>query len=160
MSQLRFHQTSLLTSLSEDAEKNDFIGEYVGEIINTFESDRRLTRLRHGDCKYPFDLNTEQVIDAARFGNLTRFINHSESNVNCYPVVKMVNGGQRIGFYAMREIRAGEELFFDYGKTFADEIKEYTKRAARAEADGDMMDVDDGNGDKRVADGAKKGKKK
>jgi hypothetical protein len=68
-------------------------------------------------------LNSEWCIDAARFGNNTRFINHADSaadGLNCEAKILLVNGEHRIKFIALRDIAAGEELLFNYGKKFAE----------------------------------------
>jgi hypothetical protein len=57
-------------------------------------------------------------MDGYRYGNLERFINHSKKNANCKPLVRLVNGEHRIGFFATKDLAAGVELFFDYGKDF------------------------------------------
>lgn len=128
-----------LTSLSEAIKKFEFIDEYVGEIITQSEADRRMTRHRKGDCNYQFEVNTEQTIDSAHFGNLTRFINHSSDAPNCKSTVKLVNAEHRIGFYALRDIKRHEELLFDYGVTFANELKE--QYADNGDVDEEMADA-------------------
>lgn len=65
-----------------------------------------------------FNLNNEVVIDSYRYGNLERFINHSKNNQNCEAIVKLVNGEHRIGFYALKNLKVGVELWFDYGEEF------------------------------------------
>ena len=64
----------------------------------------------------------QDVSDAALYGNLSRYINHaSESDkrgCNIMPKILYVNGEFRIKFTAMRDIKAGEELFFNYGENF------------------------------------------
>jgi SET domain-containing protein len=48
-------------------------------------------------------------------GNNSRFINHGDlgkDNVRSTNV--FTDGSYKIGFYAMRDIEKGEELFFDY----------------------------------------------
>lgn len=47
---------------------------------------------------------------------LSRYINHAlpgKANVKPHPVL-FVNGKYRVGFYALRDICPGEELFWDY----------------------------------------------
>ncbi|KAI4600968.1 hypothetical protein KJ359_013133 [Pestalotiopsis sp. 9143b] len=115
---------------TEDVQQGDFVVEYVGELISQDEGVRR--EARRGD---PFDngpkssylftlLDKEGIwVDAAIYGNLSRFINHQENDEegggpNIMPQIVYSGGEYRIKFAASRGIRAGDELFFDYGKEF------------------------------------------
>nr|XP_018903035.1 PREDICTED: histone-lysine N-methyltransferase EHMT2 isoform X1 [Bemisia tabaci]XP_018903036.1 PREDICTED: histone-lysine N-methyltransferase EHMT2 isoform X1 [Bemisia tabaci] len=99
--------------------KGTYVCEYIGEIISDFEADTR------EDDSYLFDLDNRDdetyCIDARRYGNIARFINHS-----CVPNLQPVRvfiGHQdlrfpRIAFFANRDIQPYEELGFDYGEKF------------------------------------------
>lgn len=89
----------------------------MGEVISHAEADRRGRIYDTVDASYLFDLNKDFNIDAFRYGNESRFINH-DGNANCEAKVLLVNGEHRIGFWATRAIAAGQELFFNYGPKF------------------------------------------
>jgi SET domain-containing protein len=91
----------------------DFIGEYVGEIIG----DRSDLPYKHVGLNYVFGLNKEQAIDSLHAGNETRFINHSKFS-NCSSTVVNVNGEQRICIVAGVNIQRGTELLLNYGKKY------------------------------------------
>ena len=55
----------------------------------------------------------KKVIDAGQKGALSRFINHSCSP-NCETQKWIVKGFRRIGIFAIKNIKKGEELTFDY----------------------------------------------
>jgi SET domain-containing protein len=59
-----------------------------------------------------FELDEDTVIDAGQRGNAARWINHS-----CVPNCEAVDEGGRIYIEAIRRIRAGEELGYDYNIT-------------------------------------------
>jgi SET domain-containing protein len=63
-----------------------------------------------------FSLDNGHVIDAAEGGNSSRWINHS-----CDPNCETIEEDGRMFIYALRLIRAGEELFYDYKLEPADE---------------------------------------
>ncbi|XP_043275266.1 histone-lysine N-methyltransferase EHMT2 [Venturia canescens] len=99
--------------------KGTYVCEYVGEIISDSEADHR------EDDSYLFDLDNRDgetyCIDARRYGNIARFINHSCAP-NLLPVRVFVEHQDlhfpRIAFFANRDIEADEELGFDYGEKF------------------------------------------
>uniref|UniRef100_A0A914Q002 [histone H3]-lysine(27) N-trimethyltransferase n=1 Tax=Panagrolaimus davidi TaxID=227884 RepID=A0A914Q002_9BILA len=98
---------------AEDIRKGEFVGEYCGEIISHDEGERRGKIYDANKCSYLFNLNSAQTLDAGRYGSIVRFVNHSDYP-NVRPKILVVSGEQRVGFFALRNIKSGEELFFDY----------------------------------------------
>ena len=90
--------------------------EYVGELVDKKESDRRANAqhersLKTGDAAvYIFTLSKSWDIDGNVPWNTARLINHS-CNPNCEAFIE----GRKIFIYSLREIAEGEELTFDYG---------------------------------------------
>jgi SET domain-containing protein len=80
--------------------------EYVGEKIDKQESARRC----EANNVYIFDLNDRQDIDGNVDWNSARFLNHS-----CTPNCEALLDEDRIWLVAKLDIRAGEELTFNYG---------------------------------------------
>ncbi|EPE33980.1 SET [Glarea lozoyensis ATCC 20868] len=108
---------------AEAIRKGSFVSEYKGEIISNLEADRRGIVYDRKYLSFLFDLNSEWVIDAARFGNKTRYFNHAATTadgLNIEAKIYWVNGEHRIKFVALRDIEPGEELLFNYGKKFAE----------------------------------------
>lgn len=94
---------------------NDFIFEYIGEVINEPTFRRRMLQYDDEGIKhfYFMSLNKNEFVDATKKGNLGRFCNHS-CNPNCFVDKWVVGDKLRMGIFALREIQAGEELVFNY----------------------------------------------
>lgn len=89
--------------------KNRRIVTYEGELIDHKESYRREVKyLKKGEI-WCFTVNNRWVRDAAVGGNVGRFLNHA-CKPNCYTQVI----GRDIWIRAGRNIKAGEELTYDY----------------------------------------------
>ncbi|KAL4766251.1 histone-lysine N-methyltransferase Clr4 [Aspergillus foveolatus] len=101
-----------------------FIDLYLGEVITTSKADQRekIANARNASS-YLFSLDflvddeSSYVVDGANYGAATRFINHS-CNPNCrmFPVSR-THGDDYLydlAFFALREIKPGTELTFDY----------------------------------------------
>ena len=88
--------------------KGKRIIEYVGTIITNEEADRR-------GGKYLFELDEKRAIDGATRSNLARYINHS-----CRPNAEGLTTGNRIWIWALKDIKAGEQLTLNYGKEYMD----------------------------------------
>ncbi|XP_062154230.1 histone-lysine N-methyltransferase SUVR5 isoform X2 [Alnus glutinosa] len=107
-----------------------FVCEYVGEVLDEQEANKRRHRYRKEGCSYLYDIDAHMndmsrlmegqvpyVIDATNYGNVSRFINHSCSpNLVNYQVLveSMDSQCAHIGLYASRDIALGEELTFNY----------------------------------------------
>ncbi|KAJ7642005.1 hypothetical protein FB45DRAFT_826255 [Roridomyces roridus] len=107
--------------MAEDAEEGELILEYVGELIFEATADSRAHVATHRQRNYLHQLNETVSVDGLYLANASRFINHDRKNPNCKSRVMLVNGEHRIGIYARRQIKSGEELLFNYGKVFFDE---------------------------------------
>ncbi|KAG4303879.1 hypothetical protein PORY_002733 [Pneumocystis oryctolagi] len=104
--------------IGESVRADTFLGEYKGEIISHNESERRGKLYDKIGISFLFNLNKDQVVDATRMGNKFRYANHSRKRPNCFARVSLVNGCHRIGFYAIKDLKVGEELLFDYGHEY------------------------------------------
>jgi len=85
--------------------------EYVGERVTKEESLRR----RLEDNFFVFTVTDEFDIDGAVDWNPARFINHS-----CAPNCEAEMKDEHIWIIALRDIKAGEELTFNYGYDLED----------------------------------------
>lgn len=101
--------------VNTDLHPNDFIFEYVGEVINEPTFRRRTIQYDEEGIKhfYFMSLTKNEFVDATKKGNLGRFCNHS-CNPNCYVDKWVVGEKLRMGIFAERHIKAGEELVFNY----------------------------------------------
>lgn len=101
--------------VNKDLLPDDFIYEYIGEVINEPTFRRRTIQYDAEGIKhfYFMSLTKNEFVDATKKGNLGRFCNHS-CNPNCYVDKWVVGDKLRMGIFAERHIRAGEELAFNY----------------------------------------------
>jgi len=95
--------------------------EYVGRIITKAESLRACER----NNEYIFALDEERDLDGSVEWNPARFLNHS-----CAPDCEAVLAGGRIWIVALRDIRAGEEITFNYGY----DLEDYRRHPCRCGA--------------------------
>uniref|UniRef100_A0A8C2ZSD0 Euchromatic histone-lysine N-methyltransferase 1b n=1 Tax=Cyclopterus lumpus TaxID=8103 RepID=A0A8C2ZSD0_CYCLU len=103
----------------QDIPQGTFVCEYVGEIISEAEAE-----MRQNDT-YLFSLDDKPqdlyCIDARFYGNISRFLNHMcEPNLFACRVFTKHQDLRfpHIAFFASENIKAGEELGFNYGDHF------------------------------------------
>lgn len=103
-----------------DIPKDEFVIEYWGKTVPDEKADEV-------GGKYLFRLENDITILGNHKGNLARLMNHS-----CRPNCEAEMDGKRIFIYSKRNIKAGEELTYDYGKEyFNDHIKPYGCRCPK-----------------------------
>jgi len=98
----------------DNISRGEMFVEYIGEIIRQSVADLREKRYEaKGVGCYMFRLTNDEILDATFTGNIARFINHS-----CEPSAGTrkihVGGEYKIVIYALRDIRKGEEVCYDY----------------------------------------------
>lgn len=102
--------------------KGQYICEYVGEIISYEETERRGREYDAVGRTYLFDLDFNEkdnpyTVDAAKFGNVSRFINHScDPNLGVWAVWTdcLDLNLPKLCLFTLRSIKENEELTFDY----------------------------------------------
>ena len=92
--------------------KRAFVGWYTGLVRGASVCREALLARAHQHF-YMMSLGGELTIDATKFGNLTRFINHS-CDPNCMAVLDYAGDEKRVAIVALRDIEAGTELTIDY----------------------------------------------
>ena len=89
---------------------DETVCEYKGEIISEAEIARRYPEDMHGvNHTFVFGVDFDHNIDGGAHGNIARWINHS-----CSPNCDTFEKNKRIFVRAIRDIRPGEELSYDY----------------------------------------------
>lgn len=132
--------------------------EYLGDRISHSEADRRYEKKGEDDGHtFLFIASNRTVIDAGVGGNDARFINHS-----CAPNCETVIENSRVFIDAIRSIKPGEELGYDYQLTWETtddpaELALYACRCGAKRCRGTMLDREPLDKPKKPA---KKSKKK
>lgn len=94
----------------------EFIAEYLGEIIDKEESNRRglareeASKVSGDGCVYIFELDEKRDLDGDFEYNDARLINHA-CRTNCEAVME----SDKIIFYATKDINQDEEILYNYG---------------------------------------------
>ena len=83
--------------------------EYTGRVIS--KEEEYTTR-----SKYLFEVRKNMTIDGAARSNFARYINHS-CRPNCEPEIER----GRVFIEAIKNIKEGEELSYNYGKEYFNE---------------------------------------
>ena len=98
--------------------KGERIIRYLGKLTSHDEVDERYGGQDEDGHTFLFTLNDDWVIDANVRGNVARWINHS-CKPNCESSIEEDPKGRperdRIYIEALRDIKAGEELTYNYG---------------------------------------------
>jgi SET domain-containing protein len=121
--------------------KGTRIIEYLGERISHDEADSRYELKGDDDGHtFLFIASNRTVIDAGVNGNDARFINHS-----CAPNCETVIENSRVFIDAIRNIKPGEELGYDYQLTWEStddpaELALYACRCGAKKCRGTMLD--------------------
>jgi len=91
---------------AQDITRGSRIIAYIGEKISRAESARRL---QAGNA-YIFHLNYRYALDGETLANTARYINHS-----CDPNCVVEKTHDTLWIVALRDIKEGEELSYNYG---------------------------------------------
>ena len=94
----------------EPIPKGKRIIEYTGPYITNEEVEKK-----YG--KYFFGVNTRWSIDGSPRSNFARYINHS-----CAPNAEAIISGRRVWIWSKRNIKEGEEISYDYGEEYFEDI--------------------------------------
>lgn len=134
----------------ENIKRGSFVVEYVGEVITSEQAEERGKKYDAEGRTYLFDLDynlgdaNPYTVDAAFYGNISHFINHS-----CDPNLAIFNvwidcldpNLPRLCMFAVRDIVKGEQITFDYRQRAADgneTLAATAEESAESSEDGDQ----------------------
>eukprot|EP00095_Tigriopus_kingsejongensis_P010838 maker-scaffold332_size203095-snap-gene-1.20 protein:Tk10838 transcript:maker-scaffold332_size203095-snap-gene-1.20-mRNA-1 annotation:"h3k9 methyltransferase" len=107
----------------EPIKRGTYVVEYVGEVITSEAAEERGKKYDAEGRTYLFDLDFNMgqdnpyTVDAALFGNVAHFINHScDPNLSIFNVwIDCLDPNlPRLGLFARRDIAKNEQITFDY----------------------------------------------
>jgi len=105
-----------------DIKKGTKIIEYKGKIISVKKSAED-PKFDNEKAIYLFNINKRLDLDGNFKFNTARLINHS-----CNPNCEVLGSGLKIWVYAMKNIKKGDELSYDYGFSFDEDYKQFPCR--------------------------------
>jgi len=103
--------------------KSTDVIEYTGVMITEKQVEKSRSR-------YLFDVGGDGALDGSPRSNRARYVNHS-CRPNCEAVVRK----KRVFIRAVRNIRAGEEITYDYGKDYFDNFINGSCRCLKCDPD-------------------------
>ncbi len=99
--------------------KGTKIIEYKGKIISVKKS-KTDPKFDNEKAIYLFNINKRFDLDGDFKFNTARLINHS-----CDPNCEVFGEGLKVWVYAMKDIRKGDELSYDYGFSYDENFKQF-----------------------------------
>ena len=105
-----------------DIKKGTRIIEYKGKIITVKQSETS-SKFDNSKAIYLFNINKRFDLDGDFKFNTARLINHS-----CNPNCEVFGSGLKVWVYALKNIKKGDELSYDYGFSFDKDYKDYPCR--------------------------------
>ncbi len=107
---------------SQDIKEGTKIIEYKGKLISVKQTEID-PKFDNDKAIYLFNINKRYDLDGDFKFNIARLINHS-----CNPNCEVFGKGLKIWIYAMKNIKKGDELSYDYGFNFDDNFKQFPCR--------------------------------
>lgn len=102
-------RTGLGLFATRPIKKNSRIAEYKGPLLATKEAEKAEAR----GNRYLYEINSRWTIDGTPRSNIARYFNHS-----CNPNADSYNVKKRVFIRAIRNIKPGEEIVYDYGTDY------------------------------------------
>jgi len=103
----------------KDIKNGTRIIEYVGKIISKKETEKNKKFDNKKDI-YLFNLNNKYDLDGDFKFNTARLVNHS-----CNPNCEVEGTGLKLWISAIKNIKKGEELSYDYGFSYDKDYKQF-----------------------------------
>ena len=134
----------------ENIKAGTFVVEYVGEVITSDVAEERGKKYDAEGRTYLFDLDFNlgeeniYTVDAAFYGNLSHFINHScDPNLFIFSVFinNLDPNMPQLAMFAKKDIKRGEQITFDYCQSSSQD-------QSQTQVSSVMAGPEDGEGDR------------
>jgi len=106
----------------KDIKDRTRIIEYKGKILTKKQVEEN-SKFDNDKAIYLFNINKKYDLDGDFKYNTARLINHS-----CDPNCEVYGTGLKVWVYAIKNIKKGEELTYDYGFGFDEDYKDFPCR--------------------------------
>ena len=137
------HGTGLFASTN--IKKGEQVIEYIGDKVTKKEGDKRADKQikkaqknKNKGMVYVFELNKRYDIDGGVARNYARFINHS-----CDPNCEVEIIDNHIWISAIKKIKKGSELLYNYGYPFDSDFEEHICKCGYKKCVGYILSDDD-----------------